>query len=104
MLTWTLFALMQQPDVERKLLAELDAEVGDAAVSAPLPRAGSAPAGSCAHASGLDHNAVGRSCAWRPFPKLTYVIRAQRWTTSAGCPTCARRWPSRCGCTRSRRS
>ena len=33
-LTWTLFALMQQPDVERKLLAELDAEVGDDAVSA----------------------------------------------------------------------
>ena len=36
-LTWTLFALMQQPEVERKLLAELDAEVGDEAVSAPLP-------------------------------------------------------------------
>ena len=33
-LTWTLFALMQQPEVERKLLAELDAEVGDEAVSA----------------------------------------------------------------------
>ncbi|KAK9834172.1 hypothetical protein WJX81_005149 [Elliptochloris bilobata] len=32
-LTWTLFALMQQPEVERKLLAELDAEVGDEAVT-----------------------------------------------------------------------
>ena len=36
-LTWTLFALMQQPEVERKLLAELYAEVGDEAVSAPTP-------------------------------------------------------------------
>jgi len=51
-LTWTLFALMQQPDVERKLLAELDAEVGNAAVSAPLPRAGRAPAAGGPRAAG----------------------------------------------------
>ena len=89
-LTWTLFALMQQPEVERKLLAELDAEVGDEAVSAPLP---SLPLRNCSHAGVRDGRGAGLALVvtlwhWLMSPTLIPGLPAGHVMCGRDCEQC----------------
>jgi hypothetical protein len=130
-LTWALFCVVQNPEAEARLLAEIDSVVGDrvpgararvhACVCGVEPRAlgaavhvtaaavswrGCTACGSCGrhaqHGFGTATASNAAAAATNAAPAARHTTH-QAWRTSRRCRMCARRSPSRCACTRSPR-